>query len=788
MRNSASSAGRSSWLAPAWALAVALIALSLAAQLRRGIRFESSLLAMLPSSERDPALHELSAQLQGRAARTLLVLVGHAQARRATEAAMTVERELEASGEFESITGSFGAESERAVHELYFPLRYQLLSGRLRAELEAGAGADALIERVLDILHGPLSSAVSPMLERDPLLLHTEFLRSWKAPGLGIVGDNGYAMVQGPDASHAVIVAVTHADPFDARGQRAALDRLDTLARELAQGADGVTLAYTGIARFAARARERMQREVPWISLGSTIGTALCVWLTLRSARPLWLSFVPMLVSVLVGTWACVLIFPDTHLLTLVFGSSLTGMGVDYALHYFSVHRRAGAQWQAEHGLRAILPGITVGMLTSVVGFSGLYFTPFPLLRQFAVFASAGLVAAWLTVVAWFPALSRRPYRGPSFTWFDRPCQALLDLWKRWRKRRLVQLALVAAAGVAVLGWIVLPFADDIRELQNSPADLLAEDARLRELTGRAEDSRFVLVSGATDEQALENLERCTAELARATADGSLEGFHALTAFVPNRERQRSDHELLAQCLLPSFEHVTARLDELGFDAQVALDLRKSLETPPSSFIDVASFLESPASEPLRPLWLGTTSLGESALILLRGVRDASAVEQLVSNVPGARYIDRVRDSSELMRRYRRETMRLVALAYAAVLVVLVARFGLVAGLQVLLPACIAAGFTLWILVLCGVGLTLFHVLGLLLVLGLAVDYGAFLAESGADSSATMLALALSALTTIVAFGLMAASSAPPLQAIGVSVAIGIALALLLAPSAWRTP
>ena len=779
-------AGWSRRAALAWTACVVLLSAGLAARLWRGVTFETSVLALLPADERDPVLHELATRFQGSAARTLLLLVGHVQPERAGEAAAQVEQRLIESGHFDLVAGRLGADGERAFHELYFPLRYQMLSPRLRAELQAGGGPDLVADRVLDLLQGPMSGVVSGLLPRDPLLLHAELLRSWSEQGLGAVGQGGFVMVHDDAATYAVIATTMAADPFDADGQRAALDAIESIANEVATRVAGTTLDWTGVPRFAARVREQMKREMSWIGLASTLGTALFIWLVFRSVRPLLLSLLPMVISVVAGTLACLLVFPEVHLMTLVFGTTLTGMGVDYALHYFCVQRTSGPDWNSERGVVAILPGITVGMLTSAVGFSGLYFTPFPVLRQFALFSSVGLAAAWATVVAWYPALSKPANRGGWSAWLERPTRTLVGAWARRRGSRATAITLAIACVAALLACWVLPFEDDVRRLQNLPPDLVREDARVRALAGRTDDTRFVLVQGASEEETLQHLALCSEPLRQAVANGEIAGTHGLAAFLPSRQAQQRDHELLAACLLPHFDRMAERLDEIGFETSVVAELRSVLETPPTSTLDVGAFLASPASRLLRPLWLGAMGGGFATTILLRDVHDAAALEARIAPIPGARYVDRVRDLSALMRRYRVDTVKLVAAAYAAVLLILLLRFGFAHGLRVMLPAVLSASATLVGLHLCGADLTLFHLLGLLLVLGLAVDYGAFVAESGVEVSTTMLALVLSTVTAGLAFGWMAFSSAAPLRAIGTSVSLGLVAALMLAPFAWR--
>jgi len=86
-----------------------------------------------------------------------------------------------------------------------------------------------------------------------------------------------------------------------------------------------------------------------------------------------------------------------------------------------------------------------------------------------------------------------------------------------------------------------------------------------------------------------------------------------------------------------------------------------------------------------------------------------------------------------------------------------------------------------------GVSLGLLHVVALLLVLSMGVDYGVFLAETRADPggfAATVLSVLIACLSTVLAFGLLAMSASPALRAIGLTVGLGVLLSLVLAPAA----
>ncbi|HZF26540.1 MAG TPA: hypothetical protein VEZ88_09795, partial [Steroidobacteraceae bacterium] len=87
-----------------------------------------------------------------------------------------------------------------------------------------------------------------------------------------------------------------------------------------------------------------------------------------------------------------------------------------------------------------------------------------------------------------------------------------------------------------------------------------------------------------------------------------------------------------------------------------------------------------------------------------------------------------------------------------------------------------------------GLQVNLFAVLGLLLLLALGVDYAIFLRESTAERTTAMLSVSLSALTTMLAFGLLAFSSTPLIRSIGLTLLVGIGCCWLIAVGgdSWR--
>ncbi|EPN45498.1 membrane protein, partial [Pseudomonas syringae pv. actinidiae ICMP 19096] len=137
---------------------------------------------------------------------------------------------------------------------------------------------------------------------------------------------------------------------------------------------------------YAADGQKQASREITWVGGGATVGILLLLLLAFRRWSVL-LAFVPVVVGMLFGAVACVALFGSMHVMTLVLGSSLIGVAVDYPLHYLS-KSWSMKPWRSWPALRLTLPGLSLSLITSCIGYLALAWTPFPALTQIAVFSA----------------------------------------------------------------------------------------------------------------------------------------------------------------------------------------------------------------------------------------------------------------------------------------------------------------------------------------------------------------------------------------------------------------
>ena len=150
--------------------------------------------------------------------------------------------------------------------------------------------------------------------------------------------------------------------------------------------------------------------------------------------------------------------------------------------------------------------------------------------------------------------------------------------------------------------------------------------------------------------------------------------------------------------------------------------------------------------------------------------------------VQGVQWVDKVAEISSVLGRYRVNMSWVVLGAYAVVFVLLFPRYR-GRTWRVLAPTAIASIAALAILGFASQNLQLFHVLALMLLLGVGVDYGIFMQEHPDRRDHTpWLAVGMSAANTILSFGLLGLSHTPALQAFGLTMLLGTALVWLIVP------
>lgn len=622
--------------------------------------------------------------------------------------------------------------------------------------LVAGNAAEAL-ELFLSM---PEAVAFQELVPADPLLLLPSALGRMSS---------GMAWMQATQADAdlpSLVWARLAASPLSEEGQAPAFLAIERAAAALKAGVDGVTVSYTGVNRFAAASRTRIEGELAFLNLLSLVAVLGVTFTLVRSIYRV-LHLLPVMFMAVLGAWTFVTLgFERVHVLVFVVGSLLTGVAIDYGFYLFMQPAAfAGEDYWAK--VRRLLKPMLASCFTAVAGFSLLIFSELPLIRQLGVFIAAGLLCGFVSALVYFstvriPFLEARPFARAGLA---------RGKWSPMIRRVLLIAWIAALPGLAFIEW-----RDDIRELEIPSPSLKAEDARIRGLFGQRGDGAVFLSYGATPAEARDAMARLETWL----SDESGENIRTigLGPLVPTSAENAQAVGFIRDH--PNFPHTLRdALEERGFDAA---------EFAP--FFSAYSVAARDASEENLSLALGALRgglEGPLGLLMSTGGRwswfATIASKAPVGAVPpGINSIgtNQLESLNHVFGTYRQSALRLSLIGLALVGAGVLATYGFRDGVRIFAIPCGACLGVFGLFGWMGHPLNMFHLVGAFLGVCLTHNFAIFTATSAYRREPPPVSVRMSALTTAASFGVLALSGIPVVRALGMTVGVMVIAALLV--------
>jgi predicted exporter len=771
-------------------------------------QFTADMSAFLP---RDPSPRQqiLIDQIsEGFASRALILGIEGAPSSVLAQISLGLGQQLRSAADFSSVSNGQMNSSQRD-QELLTANRYVLspVMGPNRMEVE---GLRLAIEESLAEVGSSTGLFSKALLNRDPTGELLEVLKR-------VIPASQPSQVDGvwmnTDKTRALLLLQTRAQGSDLDAQEAAHALITRsfadVQTRIGAPAASASLKFSGPGVFAVSSRDTIRKEAARLSAIGTVLVLCLLWLIYRSFTTLLLGIIPVASGAIAGVAAVGSGFPAVHAMTLGFGITLIGEAVDYSIYLFMQHTRIEGENPQEGQARAqafsatFWPTIRLGVLTSVFGFSTLLLSGFMGLAQLGLFTIAGIVVAALVTRFVLPTLLpknfhvRQPVRLGIFL-----AKAVQFLGKlKW-----LALALTAvAAATLVIRWGSL-WSVELGGLSPVPEAAQKLETDLRADMGAADAGALIVIRAPTSELALQRSEQTAALLLPLVEREVLGGFESPSTYLPSQLTQ-----LQRQASLP---------DAAELQRRTALAVEKlplKVEKLEEFFADVA---RAKNAKPLTRADLEKTSfsLGVDALLMqgsrapngwtalmvlkppvrngvteeinLQAVNDALA--GLNAETKTAAFVVQIKtEASNLYQAYLREAIGLSAAGFVAIIaLLLVSLRSLARVVRVVTPLLAAVTIVAAGVVVFKGSLSLLHLVGLLLVIAVGSNYALFF-DQGSQANAkavkvgnahnTLCSLLFANLTTVFGFGLLAFSSVPVMNAIGLTVGVGTFLALLLA-------
>jgi len=322
--------------------------------------------------------------------------------------------------------------------------------------------------------------------------------------------------------------------------------------------------------------------------------------------------------------------------------------------------------------------------------------------------------------------------------------------------------------------------------LNPAPLRMQRVDQQMRADLGAPDVGVLVVVRGDSEQAVLESAERASATLAALQAEGILAGFDSPTFYLPSAGAQRARQQAIPDAATLT-RNLAAAADGLPFRAGTF-----------AAFVEEAQAAKRRA--PVTSQDLARTGLGLKlqallaqrrdgwfAMLPLRGVSDMRLLQAGLSKHDRSQValLDMKRELDVLYRGYRLRALGFAVLGAVAIVVLLMLTLrSAKRSWDVVAPLAAAVLVTAGILLATGTRLNIFHLVALLLVVGVGSNYTLFFERGNpgaADPQRTATSVLFCNLSTVAGFGVLGFAATPLLSAIGTTVATGAFLSLVFA-------
>lgn len=718
--------------------------------------------------------HLLIGQLQhGPAARTIMVSLENASPASLAAASDALADKLAESDTFGLIAN--GAFERRTQDRNWLFTHRYLLSAAVTTERFMPEGLRQALNVSRERLGTPSGDLFRPLMARDPT-----------GELAGVL--DGMDLQQGPATRNGVW--------FDGAGTRALLlleirgaaatvelqgaIKLDIERAFATVASPGMRMVLAGPAIYAVESRNLIEHESLILTIvAAGLIVALLVWVY-RNLAQIILVFIPAVSGILAAVALVSWYYGAIHGITLAFAIILLAETIDYP-SYLLLQTSPGLPIAV--AARDIWPTLRLAVLTTLIGNLAMLFSGITGLAQLGLLAVIGIAVAGLVNRWVVPALTPRQRHTASASWVP----------PRWLER-LLQPRLWLTGVATLFALLILTvggfsWEDDLGALNPLPAEMKMRDNRLRGELG-APDVRFVIAFPAPDlEQALRGSEALRPELDALVREKLLTGYAMAADYLPSRSTQQArlaalpDPDQLRRDLPGAAQAAGFRPDAL---APFLVEIAHARLLPLVSISDIPDKAWRLRVESL----LFTQADNTVALITLKGVTDSKALSERANRLAPALLIDLKQEIGGLVVGYRQQILLYSGVGVILIVALLFAHLRrLGATLRVILPSLLGMLCTVAVLHLCNVRLNIFHLVALLLVLGVGINYALFfnrVATDRAGENRVLFSLLVCLVSTLIGFGALAVSSIPVLHSIGITSFCGTALAFLF--SAWLAP
>ena len=431
-----------------------------------------------------------------------------------------------------------------------------------------------------------------------------------------------------------------------------------------------------------------------------------------------------------------------------------------------------------------------MAIISTSICFAILLFAPFTILKQMSFFCLTGLISSFLTTIAIYPYIKLPVNRG-NVRFSDAFGKMISKVEQKWVGRIVIGVLFTAAILSIIVFHKNVRIKNNLLTLYDMHGKLLEDEITASKVIEYTPGGWYI-VSGSTEEEALENEEKLRNSFERAVNNEV--GYVSTSDFVPSKRNQDKSRTAYKKLL----ELAEYQFYALGYEPAEATALASQLysefESTESEYVsfeagNVPDFIISAISS----AWLGKVGEKYFTVLLPTRVTDYTTYRSLVENNDNAFFISKSQDISADLDQLTAMVLKFFVVAYILMFIMLRFFYTWKQSLKIISVPLLIILVVVAVFAACKINMEFFSVTGLILVFGLGLDYIIYMMENekkshGAAASDTSgasgtscqtstlepFATMVSFVTTIISFGALALSSFKPVHLIGLSIFIGL--------------
>ena len=412
------------------------------------------------------------------------------------------------------------------TRDFLFNHRYAIQGKNVRDAL-AIENLESLKMGALQKIYGSFSMANLNRLEEDPFLMGEAAFDDFMQQSLSMSGRfalrDGVLAATDSNKTFVMWSAVLSENVPSMASENHVLERLNRTLDSLKSRYAGLVVAKSGVMFHSYESSSRAKSEIAVISGISVVLILLLLLYVFRSPLPIVATLTTIAVAVFAALSFTWFVFGNIHVFTFVFGTSVIGVSIDYAVHFWT-HWKANSK-----SVRSLIfKGLLLGFMTTEFSYLALTFAGFPLLCQMAVFSMVGLLSSFLTITLLFHAMFDRA--GVAKNSRSKLPTVLPNLFLSLYSRmppKITRVFAVLFVLALIPGLYLLNVHTDMRSLYTMSDELKNSEALNARLNNLGISENYFIIEGESAEDVLQKEELFTERLQRAEKDSLLKSHLA---------------------------------------------------------------------------------------------------------------------------------------------------------------------------------------------------------------------------------------------------------------------